>query len=549
MPGFAAYLPMSSVQFPAVQCARLVSHSCVCNASATALLLLGLAWPASAQFADDELPLGRPGLSESRAIKPLGEGVIYTRIERAGVGAAVQPVLNQIPADNGAAPGVGPWVLHVLEIAPDAPYELDLVAGQDTTAGREFTSAMTLRKGALVGVNGGYFVTNEDDGVTGEPAGVGVYDGLLTSEAVQGRANLLLNGARPADVTIAELWTQLSLDAPASDAHHEVDGINRKHGLIRMCGGVGGDSPGPEPATGLSLPAPAFFLDGEMPYHDWTCVDDSEIIVYNAHFGLAVPTADYEVRVSENDQVLSSGPSTGQPVEAGSWVASASGSAAAAWLQTHAAVGATLRFTTRMVDAEGHDVSLSEHLEITNGGPRLLRHGEVAIDAHAEGFSAIHPLPGFGLYYSHTAQPRLLAGKRADNTLLLVLADGRRADYSLGLSLPEAARVMQALGAVDAINLDGGGSATMVGADGALINRVSGSAERNVADALLVVPKTTATSASGNDTATAPQNAGGAVTLFNIVLLCAWLPGLRRRGHYPSPGRRSIQPAGRRCAA
>ena len=514
------------------------------------LFLLTPALPATAQFSADELPLGLPGLSESRQLETLAEGVTYTRIERAGTGGPAQPLLDQIPADSGAAPGVGPWVVHVLEIAPDAPYELDLVAGQDTTAEREYTSSMTLQKGALVGVNGGYFVTNEDDGVTGEPAGLGVYDGILTSEAVQGRANFVLHGARPADVSIAELWTELSLIAPVSGERYPVDGINRKHGLIRMCGGVGGDRPGPEPATGLDLPAPGFVLDGELPYHDWTCIDDSEIIVYNAQFGLAVPAADYEVRVTSDGLVLSSGASTGQPVAVGTWVASASGSAAASWLQTHAAVGATLDFSSSIVHADGRELPIRQDLEITNGGPRLLRDGAIAIDAQAEGFSAIHPLPGFGLYYSHTAQPRLLAGKRADDTLLLVLADGRRADYSLGLSLTEAARVMQALGAVDAINLDGGGSATMVGADGGLINRVSGSAERDVADALLVVPRKTSATTAENATAKPPRSSGGAIGIFfNVVLFCAWLLGAGRRRRDLNPAHHRAQAVGRRTAS
>ncbi len=64
---------------------------------------------------------------------------------------------------------------------------------------------------------------------------------------------------------------------------------------------------------------------------------------------------------------------------------------------------------------------------------------------------------------------------------------GRTSD-DFGLSVPEAADVARSLGLVDAINLDGGGSTTMV-VDGQVISRPSDpSGERPVGDALLIQP-------------------------------------------------------------
>jgi exopolysaccharide biosynthesis protein len=66
--------------------------------------------------------------------------------------------------------------------------------------------------------------------------------------------------------------------------------------------------------------------------------------------------------------------------------------------------------------------------------------------------------------------------------LLLVVIDGRRPGYSVGATLPEAARVMQSLGARDALNLDGGGSSAMV-VRGRVVNRPSDpGGERAVGD-------------------------------------------------------------------
>ena len=62
--------------------------------------------------------------------------------------------------------------------------------------------------------------------------------------------------------------------------------------------------------------------------------------------------------------------------------------------------------------------------------------------------------------------PRTAAGVTADGTLVLLVADGRRPGWAVGLTLGELADEMIALGCVDAINFDGGGSSTMVRRDG-----------------------------------------------------------------------------------
>lgn len=61
--------------------------------------------------------------------------------------------------------------------------------------------------------------------------------------------------------------------------------------------------------------------------------------------------------------------------------------------------------------------------------------------------------------------PRTAAGVTADGKILLVTVDGRLPGHSLGVQTPELAELMIRFGAVDAINLDGGGSTTLVFAD------------------------------------------------------------------------------------
>ena len=57
-----------------------------------------------------------------------------------------------------------------------------------------------------------------------------------------------------------------------------------------------------------------------------------------------------------------------------------------------------------------------------------------------------------------------------DDELLAVCCDGRRSGVDGGLDLAELARLLVSFGAEDAINLDGGGSATLVHR-GHLLNR------------------------------------------------------------------------------
>lgn len=72
--------------------------------------------------------------------------------------------------------------------------------------------------------------------------------------------------------------------------------------------------------------------------------------------------------------------------------------------------------------------------------------------------------------------------------LLLVAVDGRQPGYSVGASFEESARIMQALGAEEAVNLDGGGSTTItIGEE--LMNRPSDSTgKRPIGDAVVVLP-------------------------------------------------------------
>ena len=89
-------------------------------------------------------------------------------------------------------------------------------------------------------------------------------------------------------------------------------------------------------------------------------------------------------------------------------------------------------------------------------------------------------------------EPRTAVGIKADGDVFFAVIDGRQEPYSSGISMPELAQIMIDLGAVTALNLDGGGSSTFItrelDGDGLeLDNSPSDRSERSVANSWLIV--------------------------------------------------------------
>ena len=88
--------------------------------------------------------------------------------------------------------------------------------------------------------------------------------------------------------------------------------------------------------------------------------------------------------------------------------------------------------------------------------------------------------------------PRNCIGIKADGTVVTFLADGRQSPYSVGMTIDEEISFLYAQGVVNAIFLDGGGSATCATkregtTELQVRNRPSDGVERTVASALLLV--------------------------------------------------------------
>jgi hypothetical protein len=133
---------------------------------------------------------------------------------------------------------------------------------------------------------------------------------------------------------------------------------------------------------------------------------------------------------------------------------------------------------------EGDDVSFSlqlsppfdQALEAVGGGPRLLRNGRLSVEAEGEGFDD---------NFSGKRNPRSAVGFDGSRLFLLTI-DGRQKGYSIGATLEETARILQDLGAKEGMNLDGGGSTTLV-AQRKILNSPSDGVERPVANSILTI--------------------------------------------------------------
>jgi exopolysaccharide biosynthesis protein len=330
-------------------------------------------------------------------------------------------------------------------------------------AQRTTTSALAKAAGALVATNGGFFVTADSDGFQGVPSGLAAYDGAVQAESSGSRAALVLDHGRPSIRNLTSVTTVRS-----GAATHDVQGVNRKPGVVRDCG-----RPDSAPTT--------------QPRQDITCTSTDEIVEFTAQFGAALPSGTgTQVLLDAHGTVLSVGADGGQVPAGGSALQGIGGSAS--WLAAHAAVGRKLTIGTQVRDTTGRPLPLNPAVSVISAAPVLVRNGRPAIDAATEG--VIDPTDAsFNYGWGEERQPRTMAGIDAHGRLLLVTVDGREPGQSDGVTLDEGAQLMRALGAVSALNLDGGGSSAMA-VDGNLINHPSdATGERPIGDAVLVLPR------------------------------------------------------------
>ena len=213
----------------------------------------------------------------------------------------------------------------------------------------------------------------------------------------------------------------------------------------------------------------------EIDEVNWTRAENS-MILYNRYWGATTGTNNYGVEVLVTDGVIQDifWGSGNNPIPSGSYVISAHGEAQNFFV--NAQVGDAITIEQKILSS---DADFSKIPNVIGAGPRLVKDGRVYVTAAEEKFPND---------ISKGRAPRSAVGVTIYGDYIFAVVDGRQA-HSRGCTLEEWAEILaKKFGAYNAINLDGGGSTELIVKD-SLVNRPSDGRERQVASALVILPK------------------------------------------------------------
>jgi hypothetical protein len=331
----------------------------------------------------------------------------------------------------------GPVAIQLLRLDPRRT-NLSLTIAQDTVLGLETVSDMAQRSLALAAINSGFFLPS------GEPAGLLKIGGELVSDIEAHRGAVALVPGRFAHAPRL-LFDQVSARAA----------LDLRHGRLRRTIPIDAVDT-VRPPNGLVLFTPRFWTDTRT-----ACDGGTEFILD----GRPLRVTDRRDRmctsaIPPRGAVLSAGPTVaadtlegmgpGAEVRARAVYDTLNGTRPSDWDAAPDIVGGVglLRIGGR---------------ELTDWAPEQARAG-FATERH----------------------PRTVIGASVDGSLWLITVDGRNKAISLGMNFAELQGLARRVGLVDALNLDGGGSTTMV-VRGAIVNHPSDAAgPRKVSDAIVV---------------------------------------------------------------
>ena len=355
------------------------------------------------------------------------------------------------PAAAPAEPGIvhrfeqrpeGPWAIHVVEVDSRAcGVSIASVKGGDRVEGVEATSAMAARTGAVVAVNADFF--------RARPFGV------VEGPQVAGGEVVAAEGSYGPSVS-ARFSTPQAVFGVGRDGRAFV-GAGSVVGSAWWRGGGAALARVNAPPGADSLALYNRFAGGATP------MDSGAVELLLRVVRASAAAGDTGVAVAVRLDTLPAGVA----IDDDAVVLAGRGGAAAALRAV--APGDTVRWTLPVRGAPGAVA------ELVGGFPLLLAEGRPVLDR----------VPSIRAAFALERHPRTAVGVRGDGRVLLVVVDGRQPGHSEGMTLPELTGLLLELGAANALNLDGGGSTTLVVA-GKVANRPSDPVERPVTNALVV---------------------------------------------------------------
>jgi exopolysaccharide biosynthesis protein len=373
-----------------------------------------------------------------------------------------------------------PELIHIMTVdLSRAGVHVAAIPGQDTVTGptgdihqgREQVRLTADRHGAVAAVNGDFFP------LTGDPLGAAVWNGNLYSEPYPTRCAMGIesDGHTVLFDTLGFLGELQTLSSDLTkitgiDRYVSSTDLNDIVVFTPTFGPKSGIRPGGAEVvlTGVNLPlSPSKLLVGTVTAINTSAavgsaIPNDGIILGAAPGGPAATFLTKNMHVGEKAEIVCAIAPTASLTNAIELA-----------MAPRDASGLPIQSGT---DTDQTAYAWSTVSEVIGGGPHLVVDGKVAVDGSAEQFEDA---------FINQPNPRTGVGVTADGKLLLVTVDGRQT-LSKGMTLPDFANLMLRLGAVNAMNLDGGGSTTMT-ADGLVVNSIASTGyERPVANSLCV---------------------------------------------------------------
>lgn len=339
--------------------------------------------------------------------------------------------------DPSLADPPGPSAIHLLRLDP-AKITLSSAHALDEMIGLETVDVIAARHQAIAAVNAGFFNTRN-----GDPASVLKIAGELVSDAaaVKGVVAIAPPGKGGQVLTFDQVSAkqEIRFTSAGTDWTVPIDGVDTTRGRGK-----------------LMLYTPTYHADTD------TALNGTEIIASGT------PLIIREVRSNMGHT----------PIPRDGVVLSFGGVELPAALAA-LTPGTKITVITNWKSVNHVPPSVFESArDVVNGAGLLRRGGKAITDWKAE---ALNPAT-----FLDARHPRMLIGVDDRGFIWLVAIDGRQPGYAAGMDFKELQRLCDRLKLRDALNLDGGGSVTMV-VKGRIVNRPSDpTGPRAVSDVILV---------------------------------------------------------------
>jgi hypothetical protein len=337
----------------------------------------------------------------------------------------------------------GPWQLHVLEIDLSNPWiKIESIKANNLIVGREGTSAMAAKSDReahrVVGaINADFFASD------GTPVGAQIIDGILLKQPNQ-RSMFAVSSFMQPLIDIVSFSGKIISSKNKTQSIHGINKVRETDEMILYNKYLGSRTGTNYWGTEITV---EYLTENPM-------VNDTIYVV-------AIAKDSIQGLAGHANNLI---PSTGA-------IISGHGTSST-FLNSEVFVGDTLAFILQLPP-------VAQFIkELVGGTPRLIRNGMLSVEWEKE---------SVGQAFTYDRHPRTAVGFSQDSTkLFFFVVDGRQTGFSVGMSLFELANYMLEWGVYQGVNLDGGGSSTMV-VRGQIMNRPSDGSERAVANALMVV--------------------------------------------------------------